>query len=55
MFREFRDGTSGPGEDAGVLEQGANKQLEAAGYQPLSGKSIFDVLLVFSSYAYLNL
>lgn len=32
VFREFRDGTSGPGEDAGVLEQGANKQLEAAGY-----------------------
>ena len=30
-------------------------KLEAAFYQPLSGKNIFDVLVVFSSYAYLNI
>lgn len=30
-------------------------KLEAAHYQPLSGKNIFDVLVTFSSYAYLNL
>jgi len=30
-------------------------KLEAANYQPLSGKNIFDVLVTFSSYAYLNL
>ncbi len=30
-------------------------KLEAAYYQPLSGKNIFDVLVVFSSYAYLNI
>lgn len=30
-------------------------RLEAAYYQPLSGKNIFDVLVAFSSYAYLNL
>ena len=29
-------------------------KLEAAYYQPLSGKNIFDVLVAFSSYAYLN-
>lgn len=29
-------------------------KLEAAYYQPLSGKSVFDVLVTFSSYAYLN-
>ncbi len=29
--------------------------LEAAYYQQLSGKNIFDVLVVFSSYAYLNI
>ena len=29
-------------------------KLEAAYYQPLSGKNIFDVLVTFSSYAYLN-
>lgn len=30
-------------------------KLKAAYYQPLSGKNIFDVLVVFSSYAYLNI
>ena len=30
-------------------------KLEAAYYQPLSGKNIFDVLVAFSSYAYLNI
>lgn len=32
-----------------------DSKLEAAYYQPLSGKNIFDVLVVFSSYAYLNI
>ena len=32
-----------------------NPILEAANYQQLSGKNIFDVLVVFSSYAYLNI
>lgn len=32
-----------------------DRKLEAAYYQPLSGKNIFDVLVVFSSYAYLNI
>lgn len=54
VFQEFRDGSAVPGEEDGVLEQGADRQLLAAGYQPLSGKNIFDVLLVFSAYAYLN-
>ena len=54
VFREFRDGSAVPGEEDSVLEQGADRQLLAAGYQPLSGKNIFDVLLVFSAYAYLN-
>ena len=32
-----------------------NLKLKAAYYQPLSSKNIFDVLVVFSSYAYLNI
>lgn len=36
------------------FEENINIKLEAAHYQPLSGKNIFDVILVFSSYAYLN-
>ena len=32
-----------------------NPKLEGANYQPLSGKNIFDVVLTFSSYAYLNM
>ena len=32
-----------------------NPKLYGAGYQPLSGKNIFDVLVAFSSYAYLNM
>jgi len=35
--------------------RGVNERLEAAYYQPLSGKNVFDVLVVFSSYAYMNL
>ena len=41
LFEDFRD-TVDP-------------QLEEAYYQPLSAKNIFDVMLVFSSYAYMNL
>ncbi len=36
-------------------ERALNPILAAANYQPLSGKNIFDVLVVFSSYAYLNI
>ena len=32
-----------------------NPELEKAYYQPLSGRNIFDLLVVFSSYAYLNM
>ena len=28
--------------------------LRAANYQPISGKNILDLLVIFSSYAYLN-
>ena len=38
----------------GPCTVGALPLVLAAGYQPLSGKNIFDVLLVFSAYAYLN-
>lgn len=37
------------------FKAGIDPKLEAAYYQPLSGKNIFDVLVVFSSYAYLNI
>lgn len=37
------------------FKKGIDEKLEAAYYQPLSGKNIFDVLVVFSSYAYLNM
>ncbi len=33
---------------------GVNEYLENAYYQPLSGRNIFDVLVVFSSYVYLH-
>ncbi|MCD7708765.1 MAG: hypothetical protein LUI02_02695, partial [Clostridiales bacterium] len=36
------------------FKEGIDPKLEAAYYQPLSGKNIFDVLVVFSSYAYMN-
>ncbi|MBR3358669.1 MAG: hypothetical protein IKG46_12700 [Solobacterium sp.] len=32
-----------------------NKHLEEAYYQPVSVKNIFDIMLIFSSYAYMNL
>ena len=32
-----------------------NKYLEEAYYQPVSVKNIFDIMLIFSSYAYMNL
>ncbi len=37
------------------FKQGIDEFLEASYYQPLDGKNIFDVMIVFSSYAYLNL
>lgn len=37
------------------FKKGIDVRLETAYYQPLSGKNIFDVLVVFSSYAYLNI
>jgi hypothetical protein len=39
----------------GDFKKGVDEILEKSYYQPLSGKNIFDVLVVFSSYAYLNL
>lgn len=36
------------------FKQGVDELLYEAGYQPFSGKNIFDVLVAFSSYAYLN-
>ncbi|MCI8482999.1 MAG: hypothetical protein HFH41_01510 [Lachnospiraceae bacterium] len=43
------------GELFGNFKRGIDEKLEQAYYQPLSGKNLFDVLVVFSSYAYLNL
>lgn len=43
------------GELFGNFKRGIDEKLERAYYQPLSGKNLFDVLVVFSSYAYLNL
>ncbi len=37
------------------FKSGVDEILLQSYYQPLNGKSIFDVLVVFSSYAYLNL
>lgn len=37
------------------FKAGIDPLLDSARYQPLSGKNIFDVLVVFSSYAYMNL
>ncbi len=37
------------------FKQDLDPKLEAAYYQPLSGKNIFDVLVTFSAYAYLNM
>ncbi len=37
------------------FKKGIDSKLEVAFYQPLSGKNIFDVLVAFSSYAYLNI
>ncbi len=37
------------------FKTGIDELLEEAYYQPLNGKSIFDVLVAFSSYAYLNI
>lgn len=37
------------------FKQDIDIRLEAAYYQPLSSKNIFDVLVTFSSYAYLNM
>jgi len=37
------------------FQAGIDPKLREAHYQPLSGKNIFDVLVTFSSYAYLNM
>ena len=37
------------------FQAGIDPKLQEAHYQPLSGKNIFDVLVTFSSYAYLNM
>lgn len=37
------------------FKRGVDHYLEPAGYQTLDGRNLFDVLIVFSSYAYLNL
>lgn len=37
------------------FSRGINRILDLANYQRISGKSIFDVLIVFSSYAYMNI
>ena len=37
------------------FSDGVNPYLEEAYYQPVSAKNIFDVMLIFSSYAYMNL
>lgn len=37
-----------------AFKQEIDTHLEAACYQPLSSKNLFDLLVVFSSYAYLN-
>lgn len=37
-----------------AFENGINQYLENSYYQPLNGKSIFDILVVFSSYAYVH-
>lgn len=36
------------------FRQGIDPKLEAAYYHSLSGRNLFDVLVVFSSYTYLN-
>lgn len=37
------------------FKAGIDEKLTKAHYQPLSGRNIFDVLVVFSSYAYINI
>ncbi len=37
-----------------AFKAGVDKRLEGAYYQPLSGRNLFDVLVVFSSYAFIN-
>ena len=36
------------------FSEGVNRYLERAYYQPLSGRNILDVLIVFSAYAYIH-
>ena len=36
-------------------DAGLNSLLEAAGYQPINDRNIFDLAVIFSSYAYLRL
>lgn len=37
------------------FQAGLNPRLQAAGYQPFSGRNLFDVYVAFSSYAYLSI
>lgn len=34
---------------------GLNSMLEASGYQPINDRNIFDLAVIFSSYAYLSI
>lgn len=52
---ETADDWEGFEEVFNCFKQGVDEALEAAYYQPLSGRNIFDVLVAFSSYAYLYL
>ena len=36
-------------------ETGLNAMLEKAGYQPINDRNIFDLAVIFSSYAYLSI
>lgn len=36
------------------FKKGVDKYLQDSYYQPISGKNIFDIVVIFSSYAYLN-
>lgn len=49
-----KDGISSFNELFEDFKQGVDELLEEAFYQPFSGKNIFDVLVAFSSYAYLS-
>lgn len=37
-----------------LFKKGLDEHLKPSGYQPVSGRNIFDVVVIFSSYTYLN-